>query len=556
MKRTLSILLCLLLTLSVITSLPVEAFAAKLSAPRISTIKNVNDGIKIDWNDISKATQYIIYRKAGAQKSWVAVKTVKNSQYTDTAVTSGKTYKYTVRAKNNSNLSTYNKTGSSIKRLSTPTKLKLVNKTAGITFSWSKVTGADSYRIYRKAGNALSWSYVRTLKSNSYTDKNTVSGRNYRYTVRAIYSDTLGAYSQTGVITKRLDTPTNLKATNRPSTIRISWSQVNGANGYRIYRKTQNASAWSYLGATSSTTFTDKKVENNQTYRYTVRAVYNKITGGYSSTGVVIKFISTAYKVNLNSIPAFSGKPFISINNNIPGLSPADRTSTYFEKYSSLDSLGRCGVAFACLGKETMPTGDRGDISSIKPSGWHSVEYDCIDGGYLYNRCHLIGFQLSAENANERNLITGTRFLNVDGMLPFENMVADYIDETGNHVLYRVTPIFKDNELVARGVQMEAYSVEDKGEGICFNVYCYNNQPGITINYQNGSSYENGEDDTDSPSSPSEECDYILNTSSKKFHYPSCRSAATIADHNRQEYTGTRDQLIAMGYSPCGNCDP
>ena len=159
-----------------------------------------------------------------------------------------------------------------------------------------------------------------------------------------------------------------------------------------------------------------------------------------------------------------------------------------FEHYSKLDSLGRCGAAFANVSRSTMPTKKRGAIGNIKPSGWHTVKYEGIDGKYLYNRCHLIGYQLTAENANPRNLITGTRYLNVTGMLPFENMVADYVKETNHHVLYRVTPIFKERELVARGVQMEAYSVEDKGAGVQFNVYVYNNQPGISINYETGRS--------------------------------------------------------------------
>ncbi len=194
------------------------------------------------------------------------------------------------------------------------------------------------------------------------------------------------------------------------------------------------------------------------------------------------------YKVNYKNIPEFSGKPYFVVNGNVPGLKMSDRTAKYFEKYSVLDSYGRCGVAFACLGKETMPTEERGSIGQVKPSGWKTVKYDCVDGKYLYNRCHLIGFQLSGENANKRNLITGTRYMNIEGMLPFENMVADYIEETGNHVLYRVTPVFCDDELVARGVQMEALSVEDGGAGICFNVFCYNNQPGVVIDYATGNS--------------------------------------------------------------------
>ena len=193
-------------------------------------------------------------------------------------------------------------------------------------------------------------------------------------------------------------------------------------------------------------------------------------------------------KITLNNLPAYSEKAYVELNDNVPSFSKKDMTSKAFEKYSELDDLGRCGVAYANVCRETMPTEERGNIGMIKPSGWHTVKYDNVDGKYLYNRCHLIGYQLTAENANEKNLITGTRYLNIEGMLPFENMVADYIDETNNHVLYRVTPIFKDDNLLASGVQMEAYSVEDKGKGVSFNVYCYNVQPGITIDYTNGDS--------------------------------------------------------------------
>lgn len=184
----------------------------------------------------------------------------------------------------------------------------------------------------------------------------------------------------------------------------------------------------------------------------------------------------------------YTGEVYSVINNNEPQFTQDEITDKYFENYAPLDDYGRCGVAFACLGKETMPTEERGEIGSVKPTGWHTVKYDCVDGKYLYNRCHLIGFQLSGENANKRNLITGTRYLNIDGMLPFENMVADYIDETNNHVMYRVTPVFYGDDLVAEGVQIEAYSVEDEGEGVCFNVYCFNVQPGVVIDYATGES--------------------------------------------------------------------
>lgn len=192
--------------------------------------------------------------------------------------------------------------------------------------------------------------------------------------------------------------------------------------------------------------------------------------------------------VSLDSIPVFSDQAYVVIDEGVPQFTQEDITSQSYEFYSQQDYLGRCGYAMACIGKDIMPTEDRGSIGQVKPSGWHTVKYDFVDGKYLYNRCHLIGYQLTGENANVRNLITGTRYLNVEGMLPFENMVADYVKETGNHVMYRVTPIYDGQELVARGVQMEAYSVEDNGEGISFNVYCYNNQPGVTINYATGES--------------------------------------------------------------------
>lgn len=197
-------------------------------------------------------------------------------------------------------------------------------------------------------------------------------------------------------------------------------------------------------------------------------------------------------KVILADIPAYSGEPYVAINGNVPYFSDAEMTTTSFEDYSPLDSLGRCGVAYSCVGTETMPTEKRGSIGQIKPSGWRTVKYDFVDGKYLFNRCHLIGYQLTAENANERNLITGTRALNIDGMLPFENMTADYIKETGNHVLYRVTPMFDGNDLVAKGVLIEAKSVEDNGDGILFCVFAYNVQPGVTIDYATGDNEADG----------------------------------------------------------------
>lgn len=256
--------------------------------------------------------------------------------------------------------------------------------------------------------------------------------------------------------------------------------------------------------------------------------------------------------------------PWITLNGNIPEFTEADLTTKAFETYSELDSLGRCGVAYANVGQELMPTEDRESISEVKLSGWINKDYgDLVDGGYLYNRCHLIGFQLTGENANERNLITGTRYMNIEGMLPFENMVADYVDETGNHVLYRVTPVYDGDDLVATGVQMEGYSVEDNGEGICYNIFAYNAQPGIAINYTTGNSWLDDsvgavEGDTSTTVTTDEPAvmEYVLNTNSMKFHYPDCSSVSDMSPKNREDYTGTREDLIAQGYSPCGACNP
>lgn len=257
---------------------------------------------------------------------------------------------------------------------------------------------------------------------------------------------------------------------------------------------------------------------------------------------------------NLSDIPAYSGQAYVAVNGNVPYFTDSELTNESFESYSDLDSLGRCGTAYASVSQDTMPTEKRGTIGEVKPTGWHTVKYDNVDGKYLYNRCHLIGYQLTAENANAKNLITGTRYLNVQGMLPFENMTADYVKETGNHVMYRVTPVFEGNNLVASGVLMEAKSVEDNGDGILFCVYVYNVQPGITIDYATGDSYEDGSGNTSDSSSTAKT--YILNTNSKKFHLSSCSSAAKISAANRKEYTASREEIIAEGYEPCKICNP
>ncbi|MBQ3231053.1 MAG: DNA/RNA non-specific endonuclease [Clostridia bacterium] len=257
-----------------------------------------------------------------------------------------------------------------------------------------------------------------------------------------------------------------------------------------------------------------------------------------------------------SSIPYFTGSPYCVINDNIPSFSQEELTVDSYEFYASLDSLGRCGITVASIGKDLMPTEERGNIGMVKPTGWHTVKYDFVDGKYLYNRCHLIGFQLTGENANTRNLITGTRYMNVQGMLPFENMVADYIKETDNHVAYRVTPIFNGNDLLALGVQMEAFSVEDEGDGICFNVFCYNVQPGVLIDYSSGESALDQSGIIENESDSGDKRLYILNTSSKKFHYPDCSGAKSISEKNYAERTATREEIIEDGYDPCGICKP
>lgn len=324
-------------------------------------------------------------------------------------------------------------------------------------------------------------------------------------------------------------------------------------------------------------------------------------------------------KISMADIPDYSGEPYIEINSNIPFFSEEDKQRTdAFENYSELDALGRCGVAYANICKELQPTEERGSIGQVKPSGWHTVKYNgYVEGNYLYNRCHLIGYQLAGENANEKNLITGTRYMNCDGQLPFEDEVDDYVDKTGNHVLYRVTPIFGDDNLVAYGVLTEAYSVEDKGQGVQFCVYCYNVQPGIEIDYKTGESkmidgytgeyststyfktkkvksyaVNNGtendsnkdinkdtgktasEDTSTSSAVPEEnnavaetdngtnnevsndvsiESKYIANTSTKKFHVSTCKYVKSMSEDNKL-YSESYDELISEGYEPCKVC--
>lgn len=269
--------------------------------------------------------------------------------------------------------------------------------------------------------------------------------------------------------------------------------------------------------------------------------------------------------VTVDDVPAYSGEPYVEVNDNQPEFTEEELTTVSYEDYSELDELGRCQLAEACIGQDLMPTEARESISSVKPTGWKNKSYDTVDGGYVYNRCHLIGFQLTGENANEENLITGTRYMNVEGMLPFEDEVAAYIKETDNHVMYRVTPVFEGDDLVASGVQMQAESVEDDGVGISFNVYVYNVQPYVVIDYKTGENWEGDEiaepegkwaDGTEAEPSDTKEQMYILNKNTKKFHKPECSGTKKIKAKNKGEYTGSRQTLIDEGYEPCGNCNP
>ena len=302
--------------------------------------------------------------------------------------------------------------------------------------------------------------------------------------------------------------------------------------------------------------FTSTSCRQSETNISTVFSTNSESVSEVKTTVFETDTIATSpiSEFSLNDIEDFSGEPYAIVNGNIPYFDDSDMTTDSFETYSALDALGRCGTAYACIGKDIMPVEERGQIGNIKPSGWHTVKYDNVDGKYLYNRCHLIGYQLAGENANENNLITGTRYLNTIGMLPFENMIAEYVNETNNHVLYRVTPIFEGDNLLASGVLMEGFSIEDNGNGICFNIFCYNVQPDISINYSNGDrslSYISSEKATESGNP-----NYVLNTNTKKFHYPYCSCVDNIKNSNKQEYEGSKYDLITQGYESCKVCNP
>jgi DNA-entry nuclease len=319
--------------------------------------------------------------------------------------------------------------------------------------------------------------------------------------------------------------------------------------GWATPKTTQKATTATQKATQKATTSTQKATQKatTSTQKTTQKATSSNKTGA-----------------SLASVMEYTGKAYATVYNNKPDFAASEITSKAYEFYSPLDSKGRCGYAMACVGKEIMPTGSRGSISSVKPTGWVQNTYDTklVNGGSLYNRSHLIGWQLTGENANKKNLITGTRYMN-ENMIPFEDMVADYVKETGNHVMYRVTPIFEGNNLVASGVHMEAYSVEDNGKGVCFNVYLYNVQPGITIDYATGNNRlatTSGSSSSSNSSTSTKETEaadtYILNTGSKKIHSSTCKSVSSISAKNKKTYTGSPDDLLKQGYTACGSCKP
>lgn len=326
------------------------------------------------------------------------------------------------------------------------------------------------------------------------------------------------------------------------------------------------------------------------------KTIYTEFIGNTETENQVSQPVtetsSEAASFDYSMVPEYTGSASVAINNNVPFFNVDEKAAgtASFETYSELDNLRRCGIAYACISKDIMPTEERGQIGMVKPTGWHTVKYDCVDGKYLYNRCHLIAYCLAGENANEKNLITGTRYLNIEGMLPYETLTAKYMDNNpDNHVLYRVTPVFVGSELVARGVLMEGYSVEDNGTGVNFCAFCYNVQPDVEIDYANGESSYKGSTDksydassstnsgtgftgyTNESSSSSDSTNegsgftgytnesvssYVVNTSSKKFHTADCKNAGKISDKNREVVNESRDELIADGYEPSKCCNP
>ena len=309
----------------------------------------------------------------------------------------------------------------------------------------------------------------------------------------------------------------------------------------------------------TETTIEQTTAKQKQTQAPTIKTSKHKVKVKYKSK-----------KLKLKDIPKYKvvKAPYVRINHNKPTFKKKEIKRKSYQKFSKLDSLGRCGVAIASIGKDIMPKRKRTSISSVYPSGWHTYRYSNVSGRYLYNRCHLIGHQLTGQNANARNLITGTRYMNVDGMLPFEDEVANCVKYQNKHVMYRVRPIYKGKNLVARGVQMEAYSVEDKGRSLSFNVFCYNVQPGVKINYKDGTSKGKGKISGGTNKKTykkkyynknvkkSKKGTYIISKNTRKFHYPSCGYVNRIKNSNRIKFHGKRSTLISQGYQPCKGCNP
>ncbi len=322
---------------------------------------------------------------------------------------------------------------------------------------------------------------------------------------------------------------------------------------------------------TSSSSSTNESKVTNATVSSVVQTSKTSSSTTKSETTTQTTTCATSSDATVKfEIPKYEGKDYVVINNDTPYFTKSEFTTAAYENYSPLDSLGRCGVCIACIGKELMPTEERGSNGMVKPSGWQLSKYDFVDGKYLYNRCHLIGYQLTGENANEKNLIAGTRYMNIGRMLNLENMTASYIRRTGNHVLYRVTPCFEGDDLVATGVLMEAQSVEDNGSGIKFCNFVFNVQPNVKINYADGTNslisatsettkqtVKPTQTTTQSQAQSEEQSvsrHFVLNTNTKKYHEPSCNSVSQIKDKNRKEYDGTAEELQQRGYSPCKKC--
>lgn len=325
----------------------------------------------------------------------------------------------------------------------------------------------------------------------------------------------------------------------------------------------------------TTTTVTSASTTISSTYTApdkTMEAETNVVTDVKTTTAAANTTVATVTekKKEAFTAPKYEGKDSVIINGNEPYFRADELTTTSFERYSELDSLGRCGVAYACIGKDIMPTEPRGEIGMVKPSGWVLSKYDFVDGKYLYNRCHLVAFQLAGENANVKNLITGTRYMNIGRMEALENKVASYVRSTGNHVLYRVTPCFEGSNLVASGVLMEALSVEDEGKGIKFCEFVFNVQPGVIINYADGSNELSPDMAAKTATSTTTvtkrtekvttnnvvpEGEWVLNTNTKKYHHTWCSSVSTIKEKNKQGFSGSEEELKQMGYAPCKKCN-